>query len=254
MSSGFFASFKNKIAGYKPLPPTSEEILNAAQDSVDEEELDENDSDSATLLSHVANIGKSSESKAHGVGRTALTVVSQIAGGPGKVVTASNLAGLSSIAGEAAIVATVVTPAVAATAVISAVTNLVAFSKTYSHLARLKQISEWAAKDNAPHDLQETLAYVILKKNAKLKKKGLGSIGLGVVGTIYSAGKALKKTIQKTRGKNRQEYAETLWYYTKAGNKYARAASAELIGEERLRLIENTTDGYRELFDKMKSG
>lgn len=96
-------------------------------------------------------------------------------------------------------------------------------SKTWDHMKALKTIGaqkNYACRCLGPiagtdvadhgHILRCVIPYIINKKSAKLVKKGVGTVGLGIGTTIFSIGKKAYKAARGTLGKRRTFYAQVV--------------------------------------------
>jgi hypothetical protein len=132
-------------------------------------------------------------------------------------------------------------------------------AKTYSHIAKLKEIKKKHYR-NELVGTRETIEYVLHQKNKKLKHKGVGCIpGVGsLVNSVYMVGRAIQKKAQNSKGKDRKENAKTLWTNLLDGCEMAEAACKELLGEKMYQKLMNLPQedrqlGWMVLKKKMKS-
>ncbi len=108
----------------------------------------------------------------------------------------------------------------------SIIVNARSMAKTIGHCENLKAIKarydaksynmcECLADDGGTkhdHDWigNKVLPYIISQKTEKAVKKAAGSVGLGMLTTLYSAGRAAYKSLSSTKGVKRTFYAHVL--------------------------------------------
>lgn len=154
----------------------------------------------------------------------------------------------------------------------SIVTNATSMIKSISHFENLREIQakyiacEYAgciplaatAEMTFDHATIGTtiLSYIIDQKTEKAVKKGVGAVGLGVLTTLYSIGRAAYKSAAGTKGKQRNFYAHVLARHLITHHcQLAEAIVAELLSEEEMRILkgEDSDVAGAAIADKMKS-
>lgn len=174
--------------------------------------------------SDIVNRHRTEKRVANGVASAASLGVSGAQFGTGT----SALAVGGAVAAGAAVSATGIGLVVAGGALTigSVVTNAVSLGKTIAHCENLKDIKArydangysececlTASSDMAKdHDWIGTkiLPYIIQQKTEKAVKKGVSTVGLGVLTTLYSMGRSAYKSLNGTKGTQRSFNAHVL--------------------------------------------
>ena len=220
--------------------------------------------------------GKGAESIASTSGRkakTALgvghTVAGQVAGLGGKIGAANTVVGTLGVAGSlgaaggalatatsiAAAAAPVAGPIGWALAAIASTMSAVSAVKTHLHIKNLEELLTRHGGGNAMASSREATLYVIVKKNKKRSRKGLGVIPVlgSTANSFYSIGRAIQKKALGTKGKHRASAAKTLWTNQLQGCPLAKAVCLELLGQKIFVAIQHEMDGDLVIREKMKS-
>lgn len=173
--------------------------------------------------------------------------------------------GAVSVADKVAVGASSLSPAISAAAPVlgpvgiglslaSSAQSLVASTKSYRHVAELEEILKKYG-NTAKGGTEEAIKYAIVKKNLKMCRHGFGVVP--IVGRLainaYGFGKAIQKTVKKTRGVNRRLHADKLWRNQMGGDICARKACEELLGSKSFNEIKDSIGGVEILMLKLKS-
>lgn len=173
--------------------------------------------------------------------------------------------GAVSVADKVAVGASSLSPAISAAAPVlgpvgiglslaSSAQSLVASTKSYRHVAELEEILKKYG-NTARSGTEEAIKYAIVKKNLKMCRHGFGVVP--IVGRLainaYGFGKAIQKTVKKTRGVNRRLHADKLWRNQMGGDICARKACEELLGSKSFNEIKDSIGGVEILMLKLKS-
>lgn len=125
---------------------------------------------------------------------------------------------------------------------------IVSTARTIKHIVNLRKLRQLTQDPR----LRDIIQYAIRQKTQKAAKKGLKSLGAGIVATAYGAGKSVYKRVRGTRGAQREANAREL---VAAAGRDPDAASVvrELVGADRMNEAVQTDDGWRIVFDKLAS-
>ena len=186
----------------------------------------------------------------------------------------SALAVSGAVATGAAVSATGVGLVVTAAALTvgSMVVNARSMIKTIAHFESLREIqahyeaNEYnrcvalsAAGDMAADHYTigaKILPYIIQQKTDKAFKKGVGAVGLGMLTTLYTMGRAAYKSLAATKGKKRNFYAHVLARHLITHQcPLAEAIVTELLSWEEMAILrgKNSDVVGAAIADKMKS-
>jgi hypothetical protein len=142
-------------------------------------------------------------------------------------------------------------PAGIALALADMVFSGVSAAKTYAHIVGLEVILKELGSEAKP-GTKEAIVFATMKKNKKLKRKGLGCVPVlgSLCNSVYTLGRRLTK---KNRGVERRAHAKTLWNNMRKGDFCARMACQELLGKKMFEKYKGYIDGDVLLKKKMKS-
>lgn len=160
----------------------------------------------------------------------------------------------------------------AALTVGSMVVNARSMLRTICHFENLREIeahyqaNEYnrcvalAATDDMTADHytigSKILPYIIQQKTEKAAKKGVGAVGLGMLTTLYTMGRAAYKSLSGTKGKKRNFYAHVLARHLITHQcPLAEAIVTELLSWEEMAILRGKDSDVvgAAIADKMKS-
>jgi hypothetical protein len=213
-------------------------------------------------------------------GRTGKRVASGVVSGASAGLTGAQLGtGTSAlavggaVATGAAVSATGVglVAAAAALTVGSIVVNATSMVKTIAHFEKLREIqARYEANEYLCKCLSadggmandhfaigtQILPYIIQQKTDKAVKKGIGSVGLGMLTTLYTVGRAAYKSLASTKGVKRNFYAHVLARHLITHDcRLAEAIVAELLSWSEMEILKGKDSDLvgAAIADKMKS-
>ncbi|MDB5412614.1 MAG: hypothetical protein JWR10_949 [Rubritepida sp.] len=190
-----------------------------------------------------------------GVGVSVFNTGAGVAAGTGMAgtVTGALAGGIGAVLAPAALITG---PVGIALMVLDVALSAKAAASTYSHIKALEAIMiKYLNAKGVQTSTLLAIAFVLSKKNKKLKRKGLGCVPIlgSVCNTVYTLGRTIQKRLDGTKGVERRLAAVQLWTNMMAGDPAAIAACEELLGAKMFSSIRRYGDGHLVLKKKMKS-
>lgn len=126
---------------------------------------------------------------------------------------------------------------------------VISLAKTIKHIRNMKNML--ATVNNL--QVKRIISYTINQKTKKAAKKGLTAAQLGIVPTSYSVGRAIYKTVKKTKGKERETNAKSLHDLAIKGDLEAAALIKELVGSGNIVAALDQQAGWQIVKEKLAS-
>jgi len=137
-----------------------------------------------------------------------------------------------------------------------------AIYSTQKHLSHLHELEEhYSCSCTGEFTCKDILSYVETQKSKKLQRRKVTATPIvGMYETARSKGKAIQKTLAKSKGKERETKAHALHLRSRNGCTLAMAIVAELVGNyrnqqswEKAFAIREWKEGWKVIMDKMAS-